>query len=94
VPGDILSSREIRDSERRLRMAQIFHDPATGQPPRIALGTPRLGEDETEFANRERTPSTPRGQSPDPPSENRGRWREASVSPQGQVPSMPFGRVP
>ena len=38
LPGDILSSRKIRDAERRLKAAQIFkNDPASGVSPRVVV---------------------------------------------------------
>jgi outer membrane protein insertion porin family len=63
VPGDIVDTRKIKSSERRLRAAQIFWDAGSPTPPpRIELGTPLLEEGESLASSRG---SRIRGQSPD-----------------------------
>ena len=70
-PGDIVDTREISASERRLVASQLFHaDPATGARPKI---TYRISEDtDLSFAEAPQTPRKPprrgpqgiRGQNP------------------------------
>ncbi len=64
-PGDIVDTRELRASERRLKASQLFNvDPAKGISPKIVL----VPQDEADgsFANKPRKPNSGRGQSPDP----------------------------
>jgi outer membrane protein insertion porin family len=63
-PGDILSTRELRDSERRLKASSLFKT-APGEEPRITFERPKL-QDEEELAERPRRPGGFRGQSPEP----------------------------
>ncbi|MCG8450462.1 MAG: BamA/TamA family outer membrane protein, partial [Pirellulales bacterium] len=72
-PGQIVDTREIQASERRLQASQLFHsDPATGTRPKI---TYRISdESEIEFAERPPKRTAPqgsgsrgiRGQNPEP----------------------------
>jgi outer membrane protein insertion porin family len=42
-PGDIIDSREVRNSERRLKLSQLFAtNPTEGEPPRISVRPPEL----------------------------------------------------
>jgi outer membrane protein insertion porin family len=75
APGDIIDSREVRDSERRLKFSQLFrHEPQRGVSPRIEVRPPQ--ENSSRIAD---TPLGPRrsavgteyrGQSP----EGRSEW--------------------
>ena len=57
APGDVIDSREIRDSERRLKFSQLFrNDPQRGIAPRIVVRPPDDGQ-ESQIAN---TPLGPR----------------------------------
>lgn len=57
APGDIIDSREIRDSERRLKFSQLFrNEPQRGVAPRIVVRPPELDEP-SQIAN---TPLGPR----------------------------------
>jgi len=63
-PGDVVDTRELRDSERRLKFSGLFkNDPASGTEPKITFQPP---DRETEVA-RDPKPRKPqyRGQSPD-----------------------------
>ncbi len=61
-PGDILSTRDLRDSERRLKASQLFKT-SPGDEPRITFDRPKL-DDEDGLA--EKPPRGAfRGQSPD-----------------------------
>lgn len=63
--GDLIDIREIRNSERRLKAAQVFStNPQDGEPPRIVVQPPSLAS-ESGDSNR-RAPKM-RGQSPDEP---------------------------
>jgi outer membrane protein insertion porin family len=79
-PGELIDSRELRNSERRLKASQLFEvDPSKGEPPRVAVRSPELAESIGNLAERggtssrsssgPRRGSTPhgtyRGQSPD-----------------------------
>lgn len=71
-PGDLLSTKEVRDSERRLRGSSLFLN-TPGNEPKITFDRPGLG-DENSIAERPGGTAGPggfRGQSPDqepPPS--------------------------
>ena len=44
-PGDVVDTREIRSSERRLKASQLFlHDPARGASPRVVVKPPELDD--------------------------------------------------
>jgi len=46
-PGDILDTRELRASERRLKSSQLFqNDPMTGTSPQVVVRPPELQDDE------------------------------------------------
>lgn len=71
APGDIIDSREIRDSERRLKFSQLFrHEPARGISPQIVVRPPEDNAP-SHIAKTPRGPrraaggSTYRGQSPE-----------------------------
>jgi len=64
-PGDILDTRELRASERRLMASQLFqHDPATGTKPQVVVRPPELQESMVAEGPSSRS-SSYRGQSPD-----------------------------
>ncbi|HWB10057.1 MAG TPA: POTRA domain-containing protein [Pirellulales bacterium] len=63
-PGDILSTRDLRDSERRLKASQLFKT-TPGDEPKITFERPKLDEEEG-LAERPRRPGGFRGQSPEP----------------------------
>lgn len=62
-PGDLLSTREVRDSERRLKGAGIFKN-TPGDEPKIELHRPEV--DVPGLANQPGGTGSFRGQSPDP----------------------------
>lgn len=64
-PGDILSTREMRDSETRLKRSSLFKN-TPDEGPKIYFERPELG-DETGLADQPMRPGGIRGQSPDPP---------------------------
>lgn len=65
-PGDILDTRELRSSERRLKASQLFqNDPMTGESPRVVVRPPELQDPVENVAEGERPRrGTYRGQSP------------------------------
>ena len=64
-PGDIVDTRQLRASERRLKASTLFvNDPATGNEPRIVFNQPDP-TDENQVAQRPPDGSGFRGQSPD-----------------------------
>ena len=66
-PGDIVDSRQLKDSERRLKASSLFlSDPSKGVSPKIVFAPPDGSESKTEIA-REKGSRQYRGQSPDPP---------------------------
>lgn len=67
-PGDIVDTRELRSSERRLKASQLFEtNPGTADPPRIVYNPPDTEEgDESQMAKKPKPPKNFRGQSPDP----------------------------
>lgn len=89
-PGDILDTRKLRDSERRLKAASIFvSSPAQGQPPEI---TYQISEQTKEWlASREREKEekkkgTFRGQNAGyPTTASPGGWRAAEPAQTGSV---------
>ncbi len=72
-PGDIVDVREIRASERRIKLSGLFEtNPATGNAPKIVFSPPdQDGDDKVQVADRPKSQHKPgtrfRGQSPDPP---------------------------
>jgi len=67
-PGDIIDSREVRASERRLVASQLFaNDPTRGQKPRVVIRAPELQDSVESLAAAGGWPEPPtyRGQSPD-----------------------------
>ncbi len=71
APGDVIDSREIRDSERRLKFSQLFrNDAQRGVAPRIVVRPPEE-DDQSQIANTPLGPrrsaggTTYRGQSPE-----------------------------
>lgn len=64
-PGDVLSTRELRDSETRLKRSALFKN-TPGDEPRITFDRPELSQ-ETGLADRPARPGGFRGQSPDAP---------------------------
>jgi len=65
-PGDILDTRELRSSERRLKASQLFqNDPMTGESPRVVVHPPELQDPAETVAERPGPRTGPyRGQSP------------------------------
>lgn len=63
-PGDLLSTREVRNSERRLKASALFKV-TPGDEPHIDIHKPLLDED-TGLADKPRSAGGFRGQSPDP----------------------------
>lgn len=64
-PGQIVDIREVRQSERRLKLSQLFIvNPSEGEPPRIVIVPPDL-KDTDEFLAGNKGGGTTRGQSPD-----------------------------
>lgn len=64
--GDLIDIREIRNSERRLKAAQVFStNPQEGEPPRIVVQPPTLASESGDSGRR--PPKTMRGQSPEEP---------------------------
>jgi outer membrane protein insertion porin family len=62
-PGDLIDIREIRDSERRLKLSQLFDSEQTGgEPPRIVVRPPELKDASIAAIGS----GGLRGQSPDP----------------------------
>jgi outer membrane protein insertion porin family len=67
-PGDIADTRELRDSQRRMRAAGIFmNKPQDGIEPKITFRSPDLDGSDTETADSTNAPRRRkmRGQSPD-----------------------------
>ncbi len=62
-PGDVLSTRDLRDSETRLKRSALFKN-TPGDEPRITFDRPDLSQ-ETGLADRPAGPGGFRGQSPD-----------------------------
>jgi outer membrane protein insertion porin family len=64
-PGDLIDIRQIRDSERRLKLSQLFETEQTGgEPPRVVVRPPELKDAAIAGAG---GPGALRGQSPDDP---------------------------
>jgi outer membrane protein insertion porin family len=65
-PGDILDTRELRASERRIKASQLFqNDPMTGESPRVVVRPPELQDPVENVAEGDRPRTgTYRGQSP------------------------------
>lgn len=65
-PGDIVDTRELRASERRLKASGLFAvDPARGVSPKIVFSPPSAADLETNVARQPDRPAGFRGQSPD-----------------------------
>ncbi|HVX59660.1 MAG TPA: POTRA domain-containing protein [Pirellulales bacterium] len=62
-PGDILDTRELRASERRLKASNLFANKSPAEEPKITFERPDLGLER--LVENPDAPSTPRGQSPD-----------------------------
>jgi outer membrane protein insertion porin family len=63
--GDIIDTREVRNSERRLKASQLFEvNPQDGEPPRVVVRPPDLNAIGN-LAEQPRPANTIRGQSPD-----------------------------
>lgn len=78
-PGDVLSTRELRNSERRLKGSALFKN-TPGEEPKITFDRPDLGP-ESGLVEKPRGPGGFRGQSPDPPSLKKGPGLKAQVEP-------------
>lgn len=86
-PGDLADMREVRNSERRLKASQLFEtNPQQGEAPKVALGTPSLGNAGT-IANKGAAP-TIRGQSPEYGPPHRATY--TPVQPQTTPYSMQY----
>jgi outer membrane protein insertion porin family len=71
-PGDIVDTREIANSERRLKAAQLYKvEPQKGIEPKIVYSPPALEDKDTEIASQRRTTyyRVPGGEAPLPPGE-------------------------
>lgn len=95
-PGDIVDTREIRDSERRLRASGLFLiDPTQGIEPKIALRLPEPGETvvaENEAAGGD---NSFRGQSPDgPPDVPLVLTIDGALDPEAVEPESSGGLLP
>lgn len=66
-PGDIVDTRELRNSERRLRASGLFNnDPTRGDPPKIVFNPPSAEDlEKQDKAIARKRPDGFRGQSPD-----------------------------
>ncbi len=79
VPGDVMDTRKLRASERRIIASGLFKvDPASGVRPTIVVRPPEL--DDAQMAGR---PRGHRGQSPEPPPRNPAEGRRP---PHGSPP--------
>lgn len=92
-PGDLADMREIRNSERRLKASQLFEtNPQAGDAPRIALGTPTIGNAGT-VAKKGAEQPTIRGQSPEYGPPHRARYSpvlpQQGLYPLQYVPPAP-----
>jgi outer membrane protein insertion porin family len=66
-PGEIVDTRELRASERRIKSSQLFNvNPGEGEVPKIGYRAPESDEEE-QLAERPKSPKGYRGQSPDVP---------------------------
>ncbi len=97
-PGDILDSRELRKSERRLGSAGMFRvDRQQGVVPTIAFSPPSMKELQRQRAQVATRPGPHRGQSPEqpgstPPPAARPVFRGQYSAERGRtVPSLPSG---
>ncbi|MCA9268805.1 MAG: hypothetical protein KDA41_10060, partial [Planctomycetales bacterium] len=96
-PGDVLDSRQVRDSERRLKFSQLFkNDAAKGVAPRIVV-VPREDDAPSTLAN---DPTGPRrsagaaqirGQSPD---DERHVTRRVDIDVYVEEETEPIRRLP
>jgi outer membrane protein insertion porin family len=93
-PGDVVDTRELRASERRLMASQLFEmDRAKGTAPKVVYGKPDLEDiDAAEVADRPPPGRPYRGQSPDgqPPAARPASWWPWWPRPQPQP--APQGR--
>lgn len=92
-PGDVVDTRELRSSERRLMSSQLFEmDRAKGTAPKVAYGKPDLEDIDTEVAERPNPRGQARGQSPDAPPPSVGTapvqpaawWPRPRLAPEGR----------
>lgn len=87
-PGELIDIREIRDSERRLKLSQLFESEQTGgEPPKIVVRPPELRD--VGIAGSD-MPDVIRGQSPDPPTYDIDvylpRLRDSNLQPPDSQP--------
>jgi outer membrane protein insertion porin family len=68
-PGDLIDTREVRASERRIKASQLFsNDPTQGPTPQVRVRPPELQETIETIAERESpAPRAYRGQEPEGP---------------------------
>ena len=83
--GDLIDTREVRNSERRLKASQLFEvDPQQGDPPKIVVRPQDLGS-VGNIAEQPRPRSTIRGQSPDGPANTSSRPPHQQAPPPAGV---------
>lgn len=85
-PGDVLDTRELRASERRLKASNLFANQNPSEEPKITFERPELGLNG--LVENPDAPSKSRGQSPDDvgPAAVRRGLPPASARPQAQPP--------
>jgi outer membrane protein insertion porin family len=89
-PGDVVDTREIRNSERRLKAAQLFKvDPMKNAEPKITYSPPDSEDKDTMLAGKRRTSyyRVPGGDAPLPPGEG---YLDLNVSAETQDPKKPY----
>ncbi|HEY5315933.1 MAG TPA: POTRA domain-containing protein, partial [Pirellulales bacterium] len=95
-PGDIADTREMRDSQRRMRAAGIFmNKPQNGIEPKISFRQPDLDGPETETVDSTNSPRRRkmRGQSPDDAPRQQQPTAAGGIVVRGQSPD-PAGSAP
>jgi outer membrane protein insertion porin family len=97
-PGDIVDTREIAASERRLKSAQLYKvEPQKGVEPKIVYSPPALEDKDTQFAGQRRTSyyRVPGGDAPLPPGEAYLNIDFGEESPQPEAgPQQPVPNEP
>jgi outer membrane protein insertion porin family len=87
-PGEIIDTRELRHSERRLKSSQLFEvNPQDGEPPRIAVRPPSA--DSIGNIAAQPKPGTIRGQQPESTSDVADRYFPRPHGP--SLPTHPAG---
>jgi outer membrane protein insertion porin family len=93
-PGDIVDTRKLRDSERRLQASGLFaSDPAGGVKPKIVFSPPEVdseqgnGKQKPQVARDPNRPSGYRGQSPDATDPVIGLTLVGRMAPSSETPA-------